>query len=166
MSQRQLPWHPTDFMILVFHCEVKFVLHISMELPLYTPRRAKISKSIVWIMLRGVLGTMKVVMDHNWFLWTLFNHSPSPPISRMGLTVQHIIQHQATSTVNWLYNLLPHVSPWGHLLLRHQRKTNVLHTHGPQYKDHHGILNRVIYSQSRLRNCLQSNDFRISPYNI
>ena len=52
----------------------------------------------------------------------------------MGLTVQHT-QCQATGTVTWLYNLLPHVSPWGHFLLRPQRKTNVPHTHGPQYND-------------------------------
>ena len=63
------------------------------------------------------------------------HHSLKQPITRMGQTVQHIIQCQATGTVTWLYNLLPHVSPWWHFVLRPQRKTNVLHTHEPQYND-------------------------------
>jgi len=133
---------------------------------LRSQKSTDIQKHCLRIMLRGVLGTMKVVMDHNRFLWTLFNHSPSQPITRMGLQVQHIIQHQATSTVIWLYNLLPHVSPWVKFLLRHQRITNALHIHGLQYNDHHGILNRVIYSHGRLCNCLQWNAFWIFPYNI
>ena len=91
---------------------------------------------------------IRVVTDHKQFLWTLKHHSPSQPITRIGLTVQHIIQCQSTSTVIWLYNLLPYVSPWGHFLLRPQRKTNALHTHGPQYNDHHGICKRVMYSHS------------------
>lgn len=94
------------------------------------------------------------------------HHSLSQPNTQMGLTAQHIIQSQATSTFIWLYNLLPHVSSWGHFLLRRQMKTNVLHTNGPQHNDHHGISNRVMYSHSRVCNCLQSNTFWILPYNI
>ena len=109
-----------------------------------------------------MLGMISVVMDQNQFLWALKHHSPSQPTTWMAMTVQHINQCQATGTVIWLYNLLPCVSPWGHFLLRPQRTTNVLHTHGPQYNDHHDICKTAMYNQSTVSTASSQITFELS----
>ena len=98
---------------------------------------------------------MRVVLDHNMFSRTLFNHSLRQNIMQIDLRAQHTVHCRPLAQLVPYSTVQPHMAPYRHFLLKANKETKVPHTPVPEHNDpHHHICNSAMYSHSTVCNCL------------